>query len=53
MEVELHKWYLQQTRNKQLVTAKAIKLKALELSSNQDFIASKGWLDKFKLKFGL
>ncbi len=53
MEVELHKWYQQQARNKVPVTAKAIKLKAIELTSNQDFIASKGWLDKFKVRYGL
>jgi hypothetical protein len=30
-----------------------IKDKALELRSSPDFIASKGWLDKFKIRFRL
>ena len=30
-----------------------IKDKALELRSSNDFIASKGWLDKFKIRYRL
>jgi len=30
-----------------------IKDKALELRSSPDFIASKGWLDKFKIRYRL
>jgi len=35
------------------VTAKMIKQKALEITRFRDFIASKGWLEKFKKKFKL
>lgn len=30
-----------------------IKNKAIELSKCEDFIASKGWLDKFKVRYNL
>ena len=30
-----------------------IKEKAIELTTCQDFIASKGWLDKFKIRYRL
>lgn len=33
------------------ITAKMIKKKALEFRTCTDFIASKGWLEKFKKKF--
>lgn len=53
MELELHRWYLNQLRLKQQVTAKQLKKKAIDLTTNKDFIASKGWLDKFKVRYGL
>ena len=33
------------------ITAKMVKKKALEFRTCGDFIASKGWLEKFKKKF--
>jgi hypothetical protein len=30
-----------------------VKNKAIELSKCRDFIASKGWLDKFKVRYNL
>jgi len=35
------------------ITAKIIKRKALEFRTCEEFIASKGWLEKFKKKFNL
>lgn len=35
------------------ITAKMIKNKALEFKTCNDFIASKGWLEKFKKKYNL
>jgi hypothetical protein len=35
------------------ITANKIKKKAIELSKCSDFIASKGWLDKFKVRYNL
>jgi len=35
------------------ITAKMIKEKAIEFRSSDDFIASKGWLDKFKIRYRL
>ena len=37
----------------EIVTADMIKRKAKELSNHSDFIASKGWLDKFKQRYNL
>lgn len=37
--------------NNKPITAKMIKIKALKLAKCKDFIASKGWLEKFKKKF--
>ncbi len=36
-----------------MVTAKLIKEKAIDLKTCMDFIASKGWLDKFKIRYNL
>ena len=35
------------------VTAKMIRDKAVEISNDKDFLASKGWLEKFKKKNGI
>lgn len=40
-------------RSGHLVTAKMIKEKAIKLTTCKDFIASKGWLDKFKIRYRL
>lgn len=37
----------------QPVTARMIKKRAIELTKCKDFIASKGWLDKFKVRYNL
>lgn len=37
----------------EIVTADMIKRKAKELTNHSDFIASKGWLDKFKQRYNL
>ena len=35
------------------ITSKMIKDKAIELSTNENFMASKGWLDKYKNRYNL
>jgi hypothetical protein len=54
MEAKLYKWY-DECKNVQKipVTSKMIKQKALESTRFKDFIASKGWLEKFKRKYKL
>ena len=53
MEKDLYNWYLSKKRSKEPVTARMIKDKAIHLSTCRDFIASKGWLDKFKIRYRL
>ncbi|CDW82618.1 UNKNOWN [Stylonychia lemnae] len=53
MEKKLHEWYLQMKDQQIPVTAKMIKDRAIQLRSCKDFIASKGWLDKFKIRYNL
>lgn len=53
MEKLLYRWYTHKQANSEPVTAKMIKEKAIELTTCQDFIASKGWLDKFKIRYRL
>jgi len=54
MEKKLYEWYEDYHIKKGFpVTAKQIKSKALDLSTCEDFIASKGWLEKFKKKYKL
>jgi hypothetical protein len=53
MEEKLCEWYKDIKMNKKHVTAKMIKQKALEFSTCKNFIASKGWLEKFKKKYGI
>lgn len=47
-------WYKEE-REKEgvLITSKDIKKKALEFSTNNDFNASKGWLEKMRMRFDL
>ena len=54
MESLLFSWYedLHQ-KNKTSITSKMVKQKALEITRYRDFIASKGWLEKFKKKYNL
>ena len=52
MEFQLNKWYYDQHVGKNIsLTAKDIKKMALSLTSCEDFIASKGWLQKMKKKY--
>jgi hypothetical protein len=54
MEAKLFKWYDEcKNVHKIPVTSKMIKQKALEFTRFKDFIASKGWLEKFKRKYKL
>ena len=53
MEKDLYNWYLSKRRSQEPVTARMIKDKAIQLSTCGDFIASKGWLDKFKIRYRL
>jgi hypothetical protein len=53
MEKNLYAWYIDMKTRGEVVTAKMIKDKAIALTNCNDFIASKGWLDKFKVRFNL
>jgi len=54
MEHKLYEWYKEyHDRNQKIVTAKLIKQKALEFTKCKDFIASKGWLEKFRKQHNL
>jgi hypothetical protein len=53
MEATLFSWYKSMKDRGNNVTAKMIKEKAINITSCQDFIASKGWLDKFKIRYKL
>ena len=53
MEKLLYNWYLDTKEQGYAITARMIKQKAIELTKCKDFIASKGWLDKFKVRYNL
>jgi hypothetical protein len=54
MEQQLYEWYHDyHIIKKQPVTSRMIKNKALELTSLNDFRASKGWFEKIKKKYNL
>ncbi|KEJ83005.1 hypothetical protein OXYTRIMIC_466 [Oxytricha trifallax] len=54
MEGKLYKWFIEQKSRGEVVSAKKLKSKAKELSEYpEEFYASKGWLDKFKNRYGL
>ena len=50
MEAKLVQWYNEIIKKNINVTAKMIRDKAVEISNDKDFLASKGWLEKFKKK---
>ena len=53
MENKLVEWY-NEVRNQNVnVSAKMIRDKAVQISDDKDFLASKGWLEKFKKKFNI
>ena len=55
MEEKLVKWYKEITATKKelCITAKMIRDKAMKISKDKDFLASKGWLEKFKKKYNI
>ena len=53
MEAKLVQWYNEVIKKNINVTAKMIRDKAVEISNDKDFLASKGWLEKFKKKNGI
>lgn len=54
MEELLYEWYKDfHIKNKNQVTSKIIKQKALELTKYNDFLASKDWFNKFKKKYNI
>ena len=53
MEKILYDWYEELKEKNIPVTPKMIKKNALEIKKFPDFIAYKGWLEKFKRKFKL
>jgi hypothetical protein len=53
MEEKLLLWYNDKIKTNVNVTAKMIRDKAVEISNDKDFLASKGWLEKFKKKNGI
>lgn len=50
MEKKLIEWYNNCIKANQHPSPKKIRLKALELTEKKSFLASKGWLEKFKRK---
>jgi hypothetical protein len=54
MEKRLCDWYVNYHLDQKLpVTSRMVKNKALEFSTNPDFNASKGWMEKVKKKYNL
>ena len=53
MEEKLVQWYNDMVKKGFCITAKMIREKAVEISDDKDFLASKGWLEKFKRKFNI
>ena len=53
MENKLVEWYNEVVNQNINVSAKMIRDKAVEISEDKDFLASKGWLEKFKKKFNI
>ena len=53
MEEQLVQWYNDMIKKGFSITAKMIREKAVEISDDKDFLASKGWLEKFKRKFNI
>ena len=54
MEEKLVEWYNEISKeNGVSVTSKMVREKAMKISEDKDFLASKGWLEKFKKKFNI
>ena len=53
MEMKIVNWIKYEQNNGNIVNSKQIKDKALKYSTNNTFLASKGWLEKLKKKYRL
>ena len=53
LEPKLLQWYYYKVSRGDCPTPKEVTKKALKYSTQPDFLASKGWLEKFKLKHNL
>lgn len=53
MEMRLYEWYLDRVKDGATVTSQMIKEKAIQFTDKSDFIASKGWLDKFRNRYDI
>ena len=53
MEQKLFHWIKDLREKGTIVTTNMVKEQARKLTKCKDFIASKGWLDKFKIRFDL
>lgn len=53
MEKKLIEWYSQAVQRGLYPSARMIRNKALQFTTAKDFLASKGWLEKFKKKYGI
>ena len=53
MEISLYEWYKEQQSKNISLTSKDIKRRAKELSIVDGFKASKGWLEKYQVKFDI
>lgn len=53
MEKKLYSWFTKLIKEGYSVSPRMIKAKALKLTNNKDFNASKGWLAKFQNKYKL
>jgi hypothetical protein len=53
MEIKLIKWYNEKIEKGKFPTSAMIKRKALMLTRSKRFLASKGWMEKFKRKYNI
>lgn len=57
LEEALYTWFLQQRNNHIPISSEILKAKAksfyVKMTGKDDFSASSGWLDKFKLRHGI
>jgi hypothetical protein len=54
MEEKLVEWCNEISKKKGIyITSKMVREKAMRISEDKDFLASKGWLEKFKKKFNI
>ena len=54
MEEKLVEWCNEISKKKGIyITSKMVREKAMKISEDKDFLASKGWLEKFKKKFNI